>query len=121
MIQVILNGTQGDPLATITYRIGILTLIKNIKQEIPDINYPWYADDAGALCTFARLETYFDLLTRQGPRQGYNPDPTKSVLIICPENIKAGKLFGACHGFRVCTGASYLGGTLGTTSPNAIG
>ena len=26
------------------------------------------------------------------------------------ENIKAGKEFGACHGFKVCTGARYLGG-----------
>ena len=24
-----------------------------------------------------------------------------------PENIEAGKVFRACHGFRVCTGARY--------------
>ena len=27
-----------------------------------------------------------------------------------PENIDTGKEFGACHGFKVCTGACYLGG-----------
>ena len=62
---------------------------------------------------FARLETYFDLLTRQGPGWGYHPDQNKSVLIAHPGNIEAGKVFGARHRFRVCTGACYLGGYIG--------
>ena len=33
--------TQGDPLAMIAYRIGILPLIKNLKREIPDVTQPW--------------------------------------------------------------------------------
>ena len=56
--------TQGDPLAMIAYGIGILPLIKNPKRAIPDVTQPWYTDDAGDLGTFARLDTYFDLLTR---------------------------------------------------------
>ena len=63
--------TQGGPLAMITYRIRILPLIKNLKQAIPDVTQPWYADNAGALGTFTRLENYFDSLTHQGPGQGY--------------------------------------------------
>ena len=97
----------------IAYGIGILPFIENLKRAIPDVTRPWYADDAGALRTFARLETYFDLLTRQGPRRGYHPDPSKSVLTVRPENLKAGKFLGARHGFRVCTGARYLGGYIG--------
>ena len=58
--------TQGDTLVMIPYGIWILPLIKNIKQAIPDVIQPWYADDAGDLGTFGRLETYFDSLTRQG-------------------------------------------------------
>ena len=42
---------------------------------------------------FARLENYFDSLTRQGPGQGYHPDPIKSVLIVFLENLEAGKVF----------------------------
>ena len=68
----------------ITYRISILPLIKNIKREIPDVTQPWYNDDAGALGTFAILETYFYLLTRQGMGGGYYPEPSKSVLIVRP-------------------------------------
>ena len=55
--------TQGEPLAMTTYGIGILPLIKNLRQEIHDVTYTWYADDAKDLGTFARLETYFDSLT----------------------------------------------------------
>ena len=76
--------TQGGHLAIIAYGIGILPLIKNTKQEIPNVTHPCYADDVGDLGTFARLEAYFDFLTRQGPGQIYHPDPTKIVLIVCP-------------------------------------
>ena len=97
----------------ITYGIGILTLIKNLKREIPDVTHPWYADDAGSLGMFTRLETYFDLLTRQGLGRGYHSKPSKSVLIVHLENIEAGKVFGRSHGFKVCTSARYLGGYIG--------
>ena len=50
----------------IVYEIGIIPLIKNLKQEIPDVNQPWYDDYSGALGKFAILNTYFDLLTCQG-------------------------------------------------------
>ena len=93
--------TQGYPLAMIVYGIGIFPLIKNLKREIPDVTQPWYADDAGALGTFAIIETYFNSLTRQGPGRGYYPEPPKSALIVHPENLKAGKEFGARHIFRV--------------------
>ena len=55
--------TQGGPLIMIAYGIGILPLIKNLKQEVTDVTQTWYADAAGDLGTFARLETYFDSLT----------------------------------------------------------
>ena len=58
---------------------------------------------------FARLETYFDWLTRQGPGRGYHPEPSKSVLTVRPENLEAGKLFGRRYRFIVCTGAHYMG------------
>ena len=97
----------------IAYGIGILPPIKNIKQEIPDITHPWYVDDAGALGKLEILEIYFYLLTCQVPGRGYHPDPTKSVLMVRPENLEAGKVFGGHHRFRVYTGAGYLGDYIG--------
>ena len=53
------------------------------------------------------------MLTLQGLGRVYHPDPTKSVLIVRPENLESRKVFGARHRFRVCTGAQYLGGYIG--------
>ena len=97
----------------IAYGIGILPLINNLKQEIPDVPQPWYADDAGALGTFTITDTYFDLLAHQGPGRGYYPKPTKIILIIHPDNLESGRDFRARHGFKVCTGTRYLGGYIG--------
>ena len=93
--------TQGGPLDIITYGIGILPLIKNLKRDIPDITKPRYADDPGALGTFAIIETYFNFITRQGPVRGYYPKTSKSVLTVHPENIEARKVFGVRHRFKV--------------------
>ena len=41
---------------------------------------------------------------------GYYTEPSKSVLIVCPENIEAGKEFRARHVSKVCMGEPYLGG-----------
>ena len=80
--------TQVVPLAMIVYGIGILPLIKNLKQAISDVTQPWYADNTGALGTLAILETYFDFLTRQVPGHGYHPKPNMSVLILLQVNIE---------------------------------
>ena len=94
----------------IAYGIGILPVIKNLRRALPDVTQPWYDDYARDLGMFAILETYFDLLPHQVPVRGYHPKPSKSVLIVCPDNIEAGNFFGRRHGFKVCTGARYLGG-----------
>ena len=101
--------TQGDPLAMISYMIHIFPLIKNLKQDIPDVTQPWCADDDGALGTFAIIDTYFYSLTRQCPECRYYPKLSKSAMIMHLENIEARKEFEARHVFKVCTGTSYLG------------
>ena len=60
-------GDLGGALTMIAYGIGILSLINNLKREIPDITQPWYVGDSGSLGEFEILETYFDLLSHQGP------------------------------------------------------
>ena len=99
------SKTQGNPLILIVFGIGTLTLIKNLKWEIPDITKPWYADNAGALRTFTKIERYFNFLTHQGPGRGYYPKLSKSVLIVHPDNLQDKKEFRARHGFKVCIGA----------------
>ena len=67
---------QGVPLDMIAYGISIPPLIKNLKTEFPDITHPFYADNAGALCTFTRVEAYFHLLEQHGLVRGYYPEPS---------------------------------------------
>ena len=105
--------TQGDPPEMILYGIGILPLIKNRKRGMPDVAQPWYARDAGALGTFARIETYFNFLTRQSLGCVYYPEPSKSVLIVHLENLESVKEFVARHRFNVCTVSLYLVGYIG--------
>ena len=95
---------------SISYRIGILTLIKWLKSTYPDITQPWYTDDSGALGTFDNLERYFISLKCNGPYQGYYPKPTKMIMIMNPKNLEVGRLFGQYHGFKVCAGTGYLDG-----------
>ena len=45
--------TQGHTPDMVTYGIGILPLIKQLKAEFPDIIDCWYDDDSGALGMFA--------------------------------------------------------------------
>jgi hypothetical protein len=40
--------TQGDPLSTFAYGVGILPLIHVLKQDFPEVEQPWYTDDVGA-------------------------------------------------------------------------
>ena len=81
----------------IVYSLFILPLINNLKRAIPDATQTWYSDYAIALDTFTRLETYFYSLTRQVPGRGYYPEPSKNVLILPPDNLEAGKMFGSRH------------------------
>ena len=41
------------------------------------------------------------------------PQTSKRVLIAHPENLKYGKRFGVCHGYKVCPGAYYLNSFIG--------
>jgi hypothetical protein len=40
--------TQGEPLSMFAFGIGILPLIRQLKVEFPQVEQPWYADDARA-------------------------------------------------------------------------
>ena len=67
----------------------------------------------GALGKYKIIELYFNFQKQIGPVHWYYPKPSKDVLTVHPDNRKARKLFGLRHGFKVFTGARYLGGFIG--------
>ena len=44
---------------------------------------------------------------------GIYPKPSKSAIIVNLNKLTAGKDFGLCNRFKVCTGTRYLGGFIG--------
>ena len=102
--------TQGEPLAIVAYGVGIIPLIKFLKSTYPDVTQPWYTDDAEELGIFDNFNRYLNSLKFNGLYWGYYPKPTKISLIVHPNNLEVGELFGQCRVFKVCIGARYLGG-----------
>ena len=78
--------TQGDPLAMIAYGIGVLPLIRELREAHPRVTQPWYADDAGSGGTFTKVQAHFQDLQVWEPARGYYPEPTKSILVVTPGN-----------------------------------
>ena len=44
--------TQGDTLAMITYVLGILPVIRDLRMSQPGVSQKWFADESGAGGTF---------------------------------------------------------------------
>ena len=85
---------------------------------IPEITQPWYADGTRALGTFMITETCFNEIKHQGIGRRYYQELSKSVLIVHTYNPEARKEFSTRDGFKVCTGARYIGGYIGDDKSN---
>ena len=94
----------------VAYGIGVLQLIKHLKVVNPDTTQPWYDNNARALVMFDNLERYFNLLNHIVSDWMYYPSPIKIIMIVHPNNLEAGEMFGEHHGFTVCASACYLSG-----------
>ena len=97
----------------ITYGIGVLPLIQELREAHPCVTHPWYAADAGAGGTFVDVQAHFQYLQARGPARGYYPEPTKSILVRAPGNVAQAEEHFCGLGIRVVTGHRYLGGFLG--------
>jgi hypothetical protein len=65
--------TKGDPLVMLGYALGMIPLTRQIKAEFPDVDQPWYADDAEAAAAFATICIMSERLLELGPGYGLNP------------------------------------------------
>ena len=101
------------PLSIVAYFSVVLPLIKRLKLAYHGIIQPWYADNSGTLGTFDNIGLYFNSLKWFGTVRGYYPEHSKRVLIVHSYNLTAREDFGLLHGFKVFTGARYLGGFIG--------
>ena len=107
--------TQGDPLAMAMYAIGILPLIQSLSNE--NTKQVWYADDSAACGDLTNLRFWWDHLVKVGPNYGYQPNASKTWLVV-----KEGKFDDAISAFEgtgvniTLEGKRHLGGAVGTRS-----
>jgi hypothetical protein len=107
--------TQGGPLSMFGYGIGILPLIRPLKEEFPEVKQPWYAYYVGAGGSFTNLRRFFAWLQEIGLSYGYFPEPSKNILVVHEHNRATAKSAFAEFGFNIRTGYHYLGSFIGST------
>ena len=100
------------------YALAISPLIKNLSQEVPsDAKQVWFADDSTSAVKLTALKRWWQCLTTAGPGYGYNPNPSKTTLVVKSEYLdEATELFQDTR-IRITTaGHSILGAAVGTPS-----
>ena len=66
------------------YGLGIKPLMDNLA-EIIDVNkciQVWYADDSSASGELEEMKKWWAILFSTGPKYGYFPKPSKTLLIV---------------------------------------
>ena len=108
---------QGDVPATALYGLGMKTLIDNLAEAI-DVQkciQSWFADDSSAAGKLEEMKKWWDILCAMGPKYGYFPLATKTILIVKEDQEeKAREVFGQT-GISITTeGERHLGAVIGS-------
>ena len=110
--------TQGDVAAMGFYGLGIQPLTKHLSATVNQsaCKQSWYADDSTAVGRLAEIRRWWDELASTGPKYGYYPKPSKTVLIIKDPTLmtEAMRIFDGT-GIKLSTeGERHLGAVLGS-------
>ena len=78
------GSTQGDVAAMAMYAIGIRPLIDLLHRNTDNwkCQQVWYADDSSSAGHLSEIRSWWDLLNEAGPKFGYHPKATKTILIV---------------------------------------
>ena len=103
--------TQGDPLSMCFYAVSLMPLIRQLKSS--DWSQTWFADDSSCTGSLSQVKRWFDLLLSEGPKYGYYPEPSKSVLVVREEFFDRAQTMFGDMGVKVTCGSRFLGGFVG--------
>ena len=109
--------TQGDATAMAKYALGIKPLIDKLAEETDDANCKqvWYADDSSSAGEIIEMKKWWDTLCEQGPKYGYFPLATKTILIVKDSHKeKASRIFGNCGVTITTEGERHMGAVVGS-------
>ena len=76
--------TQGDVAAMALYALGISPLINKLANVVDNkkCKQVWYADDSSSAGILDEIKKWWDALYIQGPKYGYFPKPSKTILVV---------------------------------------
>ena len=97
--------TQGDVTAMALYALSIRPLIDNLGEVVDHekCKQSWYADDSSAGGQLTEMKTWWDQLCTVGPKYGYYPQESKTILIVKERfQAKAKAIFGK-SGIKIST------------------
>ena len=114
------GATQGDPSAMAMYSISIYPLIQflasNQDPSLPAAKQAWFADDGTGGGSIVQLKKMWDNVNKEGPKYGYYPKASKSILIVKGlENLPKAKAVFKGTGVQITVeGDRHLGAVLGS-------
>ena len=112
------GSTQGDVSAMAMYAIGIRPLIDtlNAATDPSRCRQVWYADDSTAAGKLRELRKWWDTLYNTGPKYGYFPKPSKTILILKDRQFydEAVTLFEHTEIEITLSGERHLGAVIGS-------
>ena len=109
--------TQGDPLAMAMYALAVKPLIGELKSAAPGVKQVWYADDATGAGTCDDLRKWWESLQAHGARYGYNPNTSKTHLVVKTEHAARAREMFADTDINITTeGKRHLGAVIGSRS-----
>ena len=107
--------TQGDNCAMAFYSIATSPIIQELHEKC-DASQVWYADDSTGGGTLDELRDWWVQLCESGPKYGYHPNPSKTILIVKdPADLsRAQDMFGPLGVIVTGEGQRHLGAVVGT-------
>ena len=91
--------TQGDVAAMPIYGLGIKPLTIKLGEAVDKTKCKqvWYADDSTSGGKITEIRKWWDELCSSGPKYGYFPLPSKTILIVKPEFENEANTLGERH------------------------
>lgn len=104
--------TQGCPLSMLAYAVGILPLVRSLKDP-EQHDQVWYADDSSCGGLLSNICRWFQELRTKGPDYGYFAEPSKSIIVVKEQFFgRAKELFDQLN-VEVVLANRFLGGCIG--------
>ena len=109
--------TQGDVNAMALYGLGISPLVSKLSEVIDPQTcvQSWYADDSSSAGKLIAMRRWWDTLCIEGPKYGYYPLATKTVLIVKEEHaLHAREIFQGTGVTITTEGERHMGAVIGS-------